>query len=210
MGLNNNQIQSKTYIKIKAGKFITKSYNQEIEYNSFSGFLRKIELFDGTINFNNNDVKVKIWNVYFEDNGTYIWSVDYNSHLFLDFLNSIYDISDFSEAIEIQPFFHNNRNKINVFYKNNRLKWHYNYDDLPKIEPVIVDGTPIINQNGFQVFDYTKRSAFVEKMVEEILQKIPKNDSLATIKNNYIDNSDISFNPDDFNEVESEEDKIPF
>ncbi len=167
-----NQVQKENSIRIKSGRIVLRSQLGENETNSFSGYIRKIELFEGKINYNGEEVKTKQWKVYFESNEMFVWSVDYNSDLFFNFINSIHNVNDFNNLLELEPYFHINRNGLNVLIDGNRLRFHYNSESIPDVEPLYIDEHPLVNENGFQVYDYSKRSEFAVKMVEDIMLKL--------------------------------------
>jgi hypothetical protein len=169
-----------TYMKIKDGRIIIKENDEEKTFNGFRGFLKSIVFKESELEFNGKKQIVKQWNVHFyepDEDKNYIWSTFWTGLLFQGFLNCICSVENFDNQITIKAYKKDDITKIVVFEgdKGEPLKWKYTLEEMPPVNPIVVNGKVLKDSNDKIMYDYKARMEWTASKVEEINKRIRTN-----------------------------------
>jgi hypothetical protein len=141
----------------------------DLFFKSFTGILKSVE--KSKTLYNNQDILS--WKMTFEFEGGQkaIWSVNYDSMMAQSFINSMASVGDFSKEMTLSPYFNKEgKGRLGVFMEGfgdrKTVPWGIPKEQLPQIVPLTKpDGSPVLTQNGKQMYDSSDRMAFLEDIV---------------------------------------------
>lgn len=165
------------YFKIKDGKiFVHRKDGTEEVHDNFTGIIDSIDFKESEIEYNGKKTRVKQWNVAFDVSGKrYIWSTKWDGILFQSFINSIASIDDFSKPVQLSPYTKDGRTKLWITVDGEPSKWKYSIDEMPKIVPLMLEGEPVLDSQGNQMYSTKARMEWTHKIVEQLNAKIRSN-----------------------------------
>ena len=171
-GLSNSK--KKTYLGIANGR-ITYKPGRDMETQTFEqvdGIIKGIERRDAEI----NGSKMKIYDINLVDNQgeQAVLSVIADGGVARGLIMALVSTPDVSKPVRIRAYSQDRDGRAytsTIVYQNGeKVPWVKPMNELPKGEPVMVNGKPFI-VNGVAQYDYSARNAEIDAYVDQINAK---------------------------------------